>query len=81
MVGGFERVFEGNRNFRSEGISMRHNPEFTMMELYMAYADYKDDQAFDGVSVPYAGAGCSGHHPGSGRGDEVFDFGKPFPKN
>jgi lysyl-tRNA synthetase class 2 len=35
-------VFEINRNFRNEGISVRHNPEFTMMELYMAYADYKD---------------------------------------
>ncbi len=42
VVGGFERVFEINRNFRNEGISVRHNPEFTMMELYMAYADYKD---------------------------------------
>lgn len=42
VVGGFERVFEINRNFRNEGISVRHNPEFTMMELYMAYADYHD---------------------------------------
>ena len=42
VVGGFDRVFEINRNFRNEGISVRHNPEFTMMELYMAYADYKD---------------------------------------
>lgn len=42
VVGGFERVFEINRNFRNEGISPRHNPEFTMLELYMAYADYND---------------------------------------
>ncbi|KJF96586.1 lysine--tRNA ligase [Photobacterium angustum] len=42
VVGGFERVFEINRNFRNEGISPRHNPEFTMMEFYMAYADYND---------------------------------------
>jgi lysyl-tRNA synthetase class 2 len=42
VVGGFERVFEINRNFRNEGLSPRHNPEFTMMEFYMAYADYKD---------------------------------------
>ncbi|MXP51211.1 lysine--tRNA ligase [Pantoea sp. SoEX] len=42
VVGGFERVFEINRNFRNEGISPIHNPEFTMMELYMSYADYKD---------------------------------------
>lgn len=42
VVGGFERVFEINRNFRNEGMSTRHNPEFTMMELYQAYADYHD---------------------------------------
>src|SRR5207247_1706563 len=39
-VGGFERVFEINRNFRNEGISTQHNPEFTMLEFYEAYADY-----------------------------------------
>src|SRR5690554_1269520 len=42
VVGGFERVFEINRNFRNEGLSTRHNPEFTMLEFYQAYADYKD---------------------------------------
>jgi lysyl-tRNA synthetase, class II len=42
VVGGFERVFEINRNFRNEGISTIHNPEFTMLEFYMAYADYQD---------------------------------------
>ncbi|MGH8493952.1 MAG: lysine--tRNA ligase [Moraxellaceae bacterium] len=42
VVGGFERVFEINRNFRNEGVSARHNPEFTMIEFYMAYADYRD---------------------------------------
>jgi len=41
-VGGFEKVYEINRNFRNEGLSTRHNPEFTMMELYWAYADYRD---------------------------------------
>ncbi len=41
LVGGFEKVFELNRNFRNEGISTRHNPEFTMLELYEAYADYE----------------------------------------
>ncbi|MDH4202140.1 MAG: lysine--tRNA ligase [Phycisphaerae bacterium] len=40
LVGGMEKVFEINRNFRNEGLSIRHNPEFTMMELYQAYADY-----------------------------------------
>jgi lysyl-tRNA synthetase class 2 len=42
VVGGFERVFEMNRNFRNEGIDTRHNPEFTMVEMYQAYADYDD---------------------------------------
>lgn len=42
LVGGLEKVYEINRNFRNEGISTRHNPEFTMMELYQAYADYED---------------------------------------
>jgi len=42
VVGGFEKVFEINRNFRNEGVSTRHNPEFTMLEFYMSYADYND---------------------------------------
>ena len=42
VVGGFERVYELNRNFRNEGLSTRHNPEFTMLEFYQAYADYTD---------------------------------------
>jgi len=42
LVGGFERVYEINRNFRNEGISTQHNPEFTMLEFYIAYADYED---------------------------------------
>jgi len=42
VIGGFERVFEINRNFRNEGISTQHNPEFTMLEFYQAYADYRD---------------------------------------
>ena len=46
VVGGFEKVFEINRNFRNEGISVRHNPEFTMVEFYQAYADYEDLMEF-----------------------------------
>jgi len=42
IVGGFERVYEINRNFRNEGLSTQHNPEFTMLELYLAYADYRE---------------------------------------
>ncbi|HOE27364.1 MAG TPA: lysine--tRNA ligase [bacterium] len=45
LVGGFERIYELNRNFRNEGISTRHNPEFTMLELYQAYADYREIMA------------------------------------
>ena len=45
IVGGFERVYEINRNFRNEGVSSRHNPEFTMLELYQAYADWNDMMA------------------------------------
>ena len=52
VVGGFERVFEINRNFRNEGISTRHNPEFTMIEFYQAYATYHDLMDADGGNVP-----------------------------
>jgi lysyl-tRNA synthetase, class II len=45
VVGGFERVFEINRNFRNEGISVKHNPEFTMLEFYQAYVTYEDNMA------------------------------------
>lgn len=46
VVGGFDRVFEVNRNFRNEGVSLRHNPEFTMLEFYAAYCDYNDAMRF-----------------------------------
>ena len=46
VVGGMDRVYEINRNFRNEGISTQHNPEFTMLEFYMAYADYNDMMDF-----------------------------------
>jgi lysyl-tRNA synthetase class 2 len=54
-VGGFERVYEINRNFRNEGLSTQHNPEFTMLELYQAYADYTDvmqivEDMFQGIA-------------------------------
>ena len=79
VVGGFERVFEINRNFRNEGVSPRHNPEFTMMELYMAYADYKDlieltESLFRTLAQDVLG------NTQVQYGDEVFDFGKPFEK-
>ncbi|MFP1915836.1 lysine--tRNA ligase [Lonsdalea quercina] len=79
VVGGFERVFEINRNFRNEGISPRHNPEFTMMELYMAYADYKDlivltETLFRTLTQDVLGTTTVEY------GDQTFDFGKPFEK-
>ncbi|WP_027359449.1 lysine--tRNA ligase [Desulforegula conservatrix] len=60
VVGGFERVFEINRNFRNEGISTRHNPEFTMLEFYQAYATYEDlmnitEQMFQDVAQKVTG--------------------------
>ena len=61
VVGGFDRVFDINRNFRNEGLSPRHNPEFTMMEFYQAYADYNDlmdftEEMLSTVAVEVLGA-------------------------
>ncbi|MCU0304850.1 MAG: lysine--tRNA ligase [Thermoanaerobaculales bacterium] len=77
VVGGMERVYEINRNFRNEGISTRHNPEFTMLEFYWAYADYEllmdfteemittvAEQATGGLVVPW--------------GDRTIDFSRPW---
>jgi lysyl-tRNA synthetase, class II len=79
IVGGLERVYEINRNFRNEGVSTQHNPEFTMLELYRAYADYEDlidmvealmhgmaDALLGTTSISYQG--------------EQFDFGQPFAR-
>lgn len=79
VVGGFERVFEINRNFRNEGLSTRHNPEFTMIEFYQAYADYKDlmdltEAMLRHVAQEVLGSTCL-HYQGSD-----YDFGKPFTR-
>ncbi|MDD9341551.1 lysine--tRNA ligase [Providencia heimbachae] len=79
VVGGFERVFEINRNFRNEGLSPRHNPEFTMMELYMAYADYRDlialtEDLFRTLTQKVLGNTVVQY------GEQQFDFGQPFTK-
>jgi lysyl-tRNA synthetase class 2 len=79
VVGGFERVYEINRNFRNEGLSARHNPEFTMLEFYEAYADYNDlmdlteamlralcQEVIGSTEVVYQG--------------ESYDFGSPFQR-
>ena len=61
VVGGFEKVFEINRNFRNEGISTRHNPEFTMIEFYEAYRDYKYLMDFTEELFARSGAQGAGH--------------------
>ena len=79
VVGGFEKVFEINRSFRNEGLSPRHNPEFTMLEFYQAYSDYEDlmdltedmmrkltSNLFDSNQVSYQ--------------DEIYDLEKPFER-
>ena len=60
LVGGFERVFEINRNFRNEGISVRHNPEFTMMEFYAAYWNYQDVMAYTEQVIRHAARHAAG---------------------
>ena len=56
IVGGLERVYEIGRVFRNEGVDTRHNPEFTLMELYQAYTDYNGHDGADGEHVPLRGA-------------------------
>ena len=77
LVGGFERVYEINRNFRNEGVSTKHNPEFTMLELYQAYADFSDFMSL----VERMCQGLCDTILGTRRIEyqgEVFDFGQPF---
>jgi lysyl-tRNA synthetase class 2 len=79
VVGGFERVFEINRNFRNEGLSTRHNPEFTMLEFYQAYADYKDLMDLTEVLFKRIAMECLGSMAFSYQGMEL-DFSKPFER-
>jgi lysyl-tRNA synthetase class 2 len=79
VVGGFERVFEINRNFRNEGLSTRHNPEFTMLEFYQAYAEYGDlmdltEEMLRGLAEEVVGQTIITY-----QGEE-YDFGKPFER-
>jgi len=79
IVGGFERVYEINRNFRNEGISVRHNPEFTMMEFYAAYWDYQDLMTFTESLVRHAAVQAVGTTTLSYAGQEV-DLAHPFER-
>ena len=77
IVGGFERVFEINRNFRNEGVSPRHNPEFTMMELYAAYTDYRWLMDFTENLIRQAAIDARGSATVTYQGREL-DLSKPF---
>jgi len=80
VVGGFERVFEINRNFRNEGLSTRHNPEFTMVEFYQAYADYNELMDLTEDMLRHITETVQdGNTIISYQGDE-YDFGKPFTR-
>ena len=79
VVGGFERVYEVNRSFRNEGVSTQHNPEFTMLELYRAYADYNDliemiEALFRGLAQSILGSTKVTYQ------DYEIDFDKPFAR-
>ena len=87
VVGGFERVFEINRNFRNEGLSVRHNPEFTMLEFYQSYADYKDlmeltEDMLRTVAQDILGTTTIVNTVRNAEGEVTetleYDFGKPF---
>ena len=79
IVGGFERVFEINRNFRNEGISVRHNPEFTMMEFYAAYWNYRDLMTFTENLVRDAALQATGSLHLT-YGGQAVDLEKPFER-
>lgn len=89
VVGGFERVFEINRNFRNEGLSTRHNPEFTMLEFYQAYADYQDlmnltEEMLRSVALEVLGTDFIKNTVKDTEGNVIeeksYDFGKPFQR-
>ncbi|SUO95671.1 lysine--tRNA ligase [Suttonella ornithocola] len=79
VVGGFERVFEINRSFRNEGVSTRHNPEFTMLEFYQAYADYQDLMDLTEVLLRGLSESVLGSSQITYQGQEI-DFAKPFDR-
>ena len=89
VVGGFERVFEINRNFRNEGLSTRHNPEFTMIEFYQAYADYNDLMNLTEEMLRHLAETVMGttvirntvkNADGEVTKEKFYDFGQPFTR-
>jgi lysyl-tRNA synthetase class 2 len=79
VVGGFERVYEINRNFRNEGLSTRHNPEFTMLEFYQAYADYHDLMDLTEALLRGIARDVIGNTAIQYQGEE-YHFDKPFAR-
>ena len=79
VVGGFERVFEINRNFRNEGVSPRHNPEFTMLEFYAAYTDYRWLMTFTEALIRDAAIAATGSATLTYQGRSL-DLSKPFAR-
>ncbi|MCV2886001.1 lysine--tRNA ligase [Aestuariibacter sp. AA17] len=89
VVGGFERVYEINRNFRNEGLSTRHNPEFTMLEFYQAYADFNDlmdltEDMLRTLAEDVMGSAIIKNTMKNSEGEVVdtieYDFGQPFQR-
>lgn len=79
VVGGFERVFELNRSFRNEGVSTRHNPEFTMLEFYQAYATYEDLMELTEALIPQLAEEVLGTKKINYQG-QIIDFAQPFTR-
>ena len=79
VIGGLERVFEINRNFRNEGLSTKHNPEFTMLEYYTAYADYKDQMDFMQTLLNTLAKRVLGKSVIETEGNK-YDLSKPFER-
>ena len=79
LVGGFERVFEMNRNFRNEGLSVRHNPEFTMMEFYAAYTDYRWMMDYTEACIRAVTLSTLGNTVLEYQG-QALNFGAPFAR-
>lgn len=79
VVGGFEKVFEINRNFRNEGLSARHNPEFTMMEFYQAYSDYHDLMDFTELMLSTVAKEVLGS-TAMPYGEQIVEFGGRYAR-
>jgi lysyl-tRNA synthetase, class II len=79
LVGGYERVYELNRNFRNEGISTRHNPEFSMLEFYIAYRDYHFLMSFTEELIPYVAERALGTLK-IPYGETIVDLTPPWPR-